>query len=72
VLFADGNLYVHGENGDLALVEATPTAYNLKGKFTPPDPPMRGSNKAWTYPVISNGKLYIHDLGVLWCYELKG
>jgi outer membrane protein assembly factor BamB len=69
---ADGRLYVHGEGGDVALVEATPEAYREKGRFTPPDQPDRGRSKAWAYPVVADGKLYIHDLGVLWCYDVKG
>ena len=69
---ADGMLYLHGENGDLALVEATPEAYREKSRFTPPDQPERGNTKAWTYPVISHGKLYIRDRDRLWCYDLKG
>ncbi len=71
VCFADGRLYVHGENGDLALVEATPDAYREKGRVTPPSPPDRGQSKAWAYPVVANGKLYIRDLGTLWCYDVK-
>jgi outer membrane protein assembly factor BamB len=69
--FADGRLYVHGEGGDVALVEATPEAYREKGRFTPPGQPDRGRSKAWAYPVVANGKLYIHDFGVLWCYDVK-
>jgi outer membrane protein assembly factor BamB len=69
--FADARLYVHGEGGDVALVEATPEAYREKGRFTPPGQPDRGRSRAWTYPVVANGKLYIHDLGVLWCYDVK-
>ena len=71
VFFADGNLYLHGENGDVALVEATPEAYREKGRFTPLDPPDRGKSKAWAYPVVANGRLYIRDQGTLWCYEVK-
>ncbi len=72
--YADGRLYVHGENGDVALVEATPDAYREHGRFTPPDPPkhLRGKGeKAWPYPVVANGRLYIHDVGTLWCYDVK-
>ena len=36
VFFADGRLYFHGENGDVALAEASPDAYREKGRFTPP------------------------------------
>lgn len=66
----DGRLYLHGENGQVALVEAASEAYREKGRFTPPDQPDRGSSKAWAYPVVANGKLYIRDLGCLWCYDI--
>jgi outer membrane protein assembly factor BamB len=68
---ADGRLYLHGENGEVALVEATPEAYHEKGRFKPTDPPDRGASKAWAYPVIADGRLYIRDIGTLWCYDVK-
>jgi outer membrane protein assembly factor BamB len=71
VCFAEGRLYVHGEKGDVALVEATPEAYREKGRFTPPDQPARGKSQAWAYPVVANGRLYIRDLGSLWCYDVQ-
>jgi hypothetical protein len=64
-------LYVHGENGSIALVEATPDGYHEKGRFTPSDQPERARTQAWAYPVIANGRLYIRDLGSLWCFEVK-
>jgi outer membrane protein assembly factor BamB len=69
--YADGRLYLHGENGEVALVEATPEAYREKGRFKPTEPPDRGASKAWAYPVIANGRLYIRDLGTLWCYDVR-
>jgi outer membrane protein assembly factor BamB len=72
VLYADGRLYLHGETrGDVALVEATPEGYREKGRFMPPDAPDRGPSRAWAYPVVANGRLYIRDLGSLWCYDVK-
>lgn len=70
ICFADGNLYLHGENGDVALVEATPEEYREKGRFSLPDQPDRGRSKAWTYPVVANGRLYLRDLNMLWCYDI--
>ena len=66
-------LYFHGENGDVALVEATPEAYREKGRFTPPGQPKRSGarERAWAYPVVANGRLYIRDLGTLWCYDVR-
>jgi outer membrane protein assembly factor BamB len=69
--YAEGRLYLHGENGEVALVKATPEAYHEKGRFKPTDPPDRGASKAWAYPVVANGRLYIRDIGTLWCYDVK-
>jgi len=69
--YADGRLYVHGEKGDVALVEASPEEYRERGRFTLPDQPERGRSSAWAYPVVANGKLYIRDLGALWCYDIS-
>lgn len=68
---ADGHLYLHGENGEVALVEANPSQYREKGRFTPPGAPDRGNSKAWAYPVIADGKLYIYDTGTLWCFDVS-
>jgi len=74
--YADGHLYIHNKNGDLVLVEATSEAYREKGRFTPPNPPQKKtvgqmSEKAFSYPVIANGRLYIRDLETLWVYDIK-
>ena len=73
VCYADGRLYLHGENGEMALVEATPDAYRERGRFTPPNPPKRANQmeKAWAYPVVAGGRLYIRDTDSLWCYDIK-
>src|SRR5262249_39631238 len=71
VCYAEGRLYFHGENGDVALIEATSTGYHELGRFTPPDPPDRGQSKAWAYPALANGRLYIRDLGTLWSYDIR-
>jgi outer membrane protein assembly factor BamB len=71
VCYADGCLYLHGENGDVALVEATPDGYRERGRFTPPDPPDRGSSKAWSYPAVADGRLYIVDNGTMWCFDVS-
>ena len=72
--YADGRLYLHGENGEMALVEATPDGYKERGRFAPPEQPKhpRGQmEKAWAYPVVADGKLYVRDQGTLWCYDVK-
>ena len=71
LLAADGKLFLHGENGEVALVEATPQEYRELGRFTPPGSPQPGKGKAWSYPALANGRLYIRDLGMMWCYDVN-
>ncbi|HVS39380.1 MAG TPA: PQQ-binding-like beta-propeller repeat protein [Gemmataceae bacterium] len=72
VCCADGRLYFHGEDGMTALVELTPEGYHEKGRFTPPDAPKHPDKaKAWAYPVVADGRLYVRDFGVLWCYDIR-
>ncbi len=72
IIYADGRLYLHGENGEVALVEAAPDSYREVGRFTPTDTPTRiVPSKAWNYPAISNGRLYVRDLGTLWVYDIR-
>ena len=76
VAAADGHLYFHFINGDIALVEASPDAFREKGRFAPPNQPKKKQvgqfpEGAFAYPVIANGRLYIRDLGTLWAYDIK-
>jgi hypothetical protein len=71
--YVDGRLYLHGENGDVALVEPSPDGYREKGRFTPPGQPKRINDmeRAWAYPVVANGKLYLRDHETVWCYDVR-
>jgi len=73
ICYADNRLYLHGENGEAALVEPSPNGYQEKGRFTPPDQPTRSQpmEKAWAHPVVANGRLYLRDHAMLWCYDVK-
>jgi hypothetical protein len=57
----------------VALVEATPDEYRELGRFSPPDQPehKQARAKAWAYPVVANGRLYLRDQGSLWCYDVE-
>ena len=63
------------ESDNLA-IKGVAEAYREKGRFTPPLQPKRRRlgpypEKAWTYPVIANGRLYIRDIGTLWAFDIK-
>lgn len=74
VAFADGMLYcVEEDSGTVALVEASPSGWNERGRFKL-DPQTKIRNpkgKIWVHPVISNGKLYLRDQDLIFCYDVK-
>ncbi len=65
---ADGRLYYRQEDGTMTLIEPSPKEYIEHGRFMQPD---RSRSNAWSYPVIANGKLYLRDQDLLFCYEIK-
>ena len=56
------------DKGTVVLIAATPDGFKEHGRFEQPD---RSSKKAWPYPVIAAGKLYLRDMDVLLCYDVK-
>lgn len=75
VAFAEGLLYCRSESGPMALVEATPTGYVEKARFSPPsDPnphPDPDAKRTWPHPVVAGGRLYLRHMNLLLCYDIK-
>jgi len=72
--YADGALFCYGEgSGDLITLEVTTEGPKQIGKFKLPERTklLRPSGKAWAHPVISNGKLYLRDQDLLYCFDLQ-
>jgi alcohol dehydrogenase (cytochrome c) len=65
--FADGRLYLRSEDGELLLIEPNREQFVERGRFEQPD---RSESPAWTHPIIANGKLYVRDQDVLFCYDI--
>ena len=67
ILYADGHLYFRYEDGMMALIEANPREYVLKGSFK-----LASNNgRSWPHPVIVDGKLYLRDQQTLLCYDVR-
>jgi outer membrane protein assembly factor BamB len=72
--FADGMLYCLEEGtGTVALVEASPSGWKEHGRFKlDPQTKIRSpQGRIWTHPVISNGKLYLRDQDLIFCFDVK-
>lgn len=68
VTYADGKVVLRSEAGPVALLEASPAEYKELGRF---DQPQRSKARAWTYPVVIGGKLYLRDQDILLVYSIK-
>jgi outer membrane protein assembly factor BamB len=75
---ADGYLYCYDEDdGTVALVEASPNGWKESGRFTIPEsskrprPRMRPRSNFWTHPVVANGRLYVRDQELIFCYDVS-
>jgi outer membrane protein assembly factor BamB len=64
---ADDHLVFRYQSGDVALIEATPSGYHLKGSFKPP----HVSPPCWAHPVVIGGRLYLRDQEKLMCYDVR-
>ena len=76
VHYADGLLYcVDEDEGSVFIAEASPKGFSEKGRFPMPKETelRKGTNgKVWTHPVVLDGKLYLRDQDLVFCYDVKG
>jgi outer membrane protein assembly factor BamB len=73
---ADGCLYCYGEDdGTVVLAQASPEGWKEQGRFTVPETSKnhgkQNGGKFWTHPVVANGKLYLRDQDLIFCYDIK-
>ncbi len=74
VISADGDLYCFTEDdGIVALLEASPKGYRETGRFMIPQQTKQrpAAGKLWSHPVVANGKLYLRDQELLFCYDVR-
>jgi outer membrane protein assembly factor BamB len=67
IIAADGMLYCYSDRGELALVEATPEKFTIKGKINI----TLGTNQHWAHPVVYKGVLYVRHGDALMAYKIS-
>jgi outer membrane protein assembly factor BamB len=67
VTYAEGNLYIQGENNTVGLAEASPKGYKEKGRFQIADQGL----PSWAHPVVSGGRLYVRNQETLAAYDIR-
>ena len=66
LVFANGCLYILGEDGKVGLAEANPKEYRELSSFEVE----HGRQKAWAHPVVAGGRLYIRTQDRLRCFDV--
>lgn len=74
IAYADGMFYCLAEqDGTLALIDASAEGWKERSRFklTPQTKQRSPRGKVWTHPVISNGRLFLRDQELLFCFDVK-
>ncbi len=67
ICFADGMLYLFGENGGKAgLATCSPQGMQMKGTFS-----VQGEGPSWAHPVVTGGRLYLRYDDHLYCFDVR-
>jgi outer membrane protein assembly factor BamB len=76
LICADGRLYCLSENDDTGvagMLEPNPEKYTEISRFALPRKSALRKERGgvWTHPVIADGKLYLRDQELIFCYKVK-
>jgi len=74
IAYAEGRFYLLEEStGTVVLIDASNKGWKEQGRFklSPQTMQRSPSGKVWTHPVISNGKLYLRDQELIYCFDIK-
>lgn len=74
IAYADGRFVCLGEDdGQVVLIEASAGGWEEHGRFTldPQTEQRKPKGKIWTHPVIANGRMYLRDQELLFCFDIS-
>jgi outer membrane protein assembly factor BamB len=66
IILAGSHLIVTSDQGDVALVKATPDAYTEVARFT------AVPGKTWNYPALAGGRLLVRNSTEMAAYDISG
>ena len=74
IAYADGRFYCLSEDeGELVMISASTEGWEEHGRWTldPQTTQRKPRGKVWVHPVIADGKLYLRDQELLFCFDAK-
>jgi len=73
IAWADNRFYyVQEKDGRVMLIQANEDKPTVKGHFVlePQSKLRKTKGMIWTHPVISNGRMYLRDQEIIYCYNV--
>lgn len=73
--YADGRFYcLEEDTGQVVLADLSPDGWKEVSRFKldPQTTQRSPSGRIWTHPVVSNGRLYLRDVELLFCFDVNG
>ena len=67
IIFADGLLYLYGDNGEVVLAEPLANSFKKISAFKVP----YGADQHWAHLVIANGRLFVRHGTSLMVYDIR-
>jgi outer membrane protein assembly factor BamB len=73
VIAADKRLYIVDEAGDVGMLATGTKQYKELSRFRLPEKSKKRRSRGglWTHPALSDGKLYLRDQELIFCYQIK-
>ena len=78
IMATEDRLYLYSDTGTAVLLEIDPKSWKEQGRFEIPEkskvPQTRKTSRSagiWTHPVVANGRLYLRDQELLFCYDIR-
>jgi outer membrane protein assembly factor BamB len=78
IMAADGLLYVYSDEGEAALLRPNRKEWDEAGRLRlserskiPRTQPRSKFSATWTHPVVANGRLYLRDHDLLFCFDVR-
>ncbi len=74
IAYADDRFYCLGEDGgEVVLIEPSTEGWKEHGRFKldPQTDQRKQAGKIWTHPVICDGRLYLRDQNLLFCFDVR-
>ncbi|WP_246539377.1 PQQ-binding-like beta-propeller repeat protein [Telmatocola sphagniphila] len=75
ITYANGNFILQAEDkGTIVMIEASPKGWIEKGRFELPQLTSLAhkGGKNWPHPVVANGKLFVRNYDLIYCYDISG